>query len=155
MRKYFLLTLLLVVYSTFLIKIMVFRDIPVIRIGHLMFNFGGADANGQSNFIPFKTILPYLFGYKGLIIAGVNIVGNIMLLVPFGFLIAYIYRNLSWKSTLLLAALTGIAIEGMQVVFQTGIFDIDDVILNGLGVMVGYWVYICFAKWTRSRTQLP
>jgi hypothetical protein len=25
-----------------------------------------------------------------------------------------------------------------------GIFDIDDVILNGLGVMVGYWMYILF-----------
>jgi hypothetical protein len=37
-------------------------------------------------------------------------------------------------------------IELTQVVLHLGIFDIDDVILNGLGVMVGFWLYVGFQK---------
>jgi hypothetical protein len=32
-----------------------------------------------------------------------------------------------------------------------GIFDIDDVILNALGVMIGYWTFAILAKWMRSK----
>ena len=50
-----------------------------------------------------------------------------------------------------LAAAAGLAIEGMQVVLRVGIFDIDDVILNALGVMIGYWTFAILAKWMRSK----
>lgn len=153
MQKHLISSFILIAYSAILIKIMVCRDLPLIRIGSLMLNFGGADANGQANFVPFKTILPYLFGYKGLIIAGINLVGNIALLVPVGILIAFMYQNITWKRTLLLAIATGLSIEGMQVVFRTGIFDVDDVILNGLGVMIGYWMFTFFVQWVRSHSK--
>ena len=32
-------------------------------------------------------------------------------------------------------------------VFNTGIFDVDDVILNGFGVMIGYWAFLVLRKW--------
>jgi hypothetical protein len=38
------------------------------------------------------------------------------------------------------------SIELTQVFLNIGIFDIDDVILNGLGVMVGYWLFLLFQK---------
>jgi uncharacterized membrane protein YcjF (UPF0283 family) len=38
------------------------------------------------------------------------------------------------------------SIELTQVFLNIGIFDIDDVILNGLGVMVGYWMFLLFQK---------
>ncbi len=125
---------------------MVFREIPVIRIGHLMLKFGGSDANGQSNFVPFKTIWPYLLGRSGWLIASANIIGNIALLIPFGFLAASVYRNMTFKKCLVLAVLVPVAIEGVQVVLKTGIFDIDDVILNGLGVVIGYFIFKAFAR---------
>lgn len=140
MQKRVVALIAFIAYSALLIKVMVFKDIPLIRIGHLMLNFGGTDANGQANFIPFKTILPYLLGYKGWIIAGINLVGNVGLLVPIGFIAPFIFRNMTWKQSLILAVVSGLAIEGMQVLFQVGIFDIDDVILNALGVIIGYWV---------------
>lgn len=82
-------TCILSAYSALLIKVMVFKDIPLIRIGHLMLNFGGTQS-GEANFVPFKTIVPYLFGDKGLIIVGLNLGGNILLLVPVGFLLPFI-----------------------------------------------------------------
>lgn len=138
MKKRIISAVILIVYSATLIKVMVFKDVPVIKIGSLMFKFGGPQ-EGPANLLPFKTILPYLLGEKGLLIAVINLVGNIVLLVPVGFLVPFVYRNMTWKKTLALAVAAGFAIEGMQALLRVGIFDIDDVILNGLGVMVGYW----------------
>ena len=112
---------------------MVFKDVPLIRLGRLMINFGGTH-EGQANLLPFKTILPYLLGEKGLMIAGINLIGNIVLLIPIGFLTPFVYRNMTWKKSLALAVSIGFAIEGMQALLHVGIFGIDDVILNGLGV---------------------
>lgn len=149
MKKRFIPAIILMVYSAILVKVMVFKDIPPLRIGGLMLNFGGPDAGRPANFIPFKTILPYLLGYKGLIIAGINLVGNIALLVPVGFLAPLVYRSMTWKKSLALAVVAGLAIEVTQVVLRVGIFDIDDVILNGLGVMIGYFVFVFFTKSAR------
>jgi glycopeptide antibiotics resistance protein len=140
---------MLIAYSVILIKVMVFKDMPLIRIGSLMLNFGGSH-EGPANLLPFKTILPYLLGEKGLIIAGINLVGNIVLLVPIGLLVPFAWRNTTWKKSLALAVAAGFSIEGMQAVLRVGIFDIDDVILNGLGVMIGYWTFTIFRKMTSS-----
>ena len=140
---------MLIAWAVILVKVMVLKDLPVITIGALMFNFGGSH-DGPANLVPFKTILPYLFGKKGFIIAFINLAGNIVLLVPIGFLVPFVFRNMTWKKSLAPAVATGFAIEGMQALLHVGIFDIDDVILNGLGVMVGYWAFMMLAKMERS-----
>ena len=139
---------ILIVYSVILIKVMVFKELPLIRIGHLKFNFGGTH-DGPANLVPFKTILPYLLGKRGFIIAVFNLAGNIVLLVPIGFIIPFVLKNTSWKKLLAIAITTGLALEGMQAVFHVGIFDVDDVMLNGLGVMIGYWAFNCFCRLTK------
>ena len=149
MKKHLVSIFILIVYITILIKVMVFKDIPTIRIGSLMLNLSGTNGGHPANFVPFKTILPYLLGDKGLIIAGANLVGNIAPLVPIGFLVPFVCRNMTWKKSLALAAAAGLAIEGMQVVLSLGIFDIDDLILNALGVMIGSWTFAILAKWVR------
>jgi glycopeptide antibiotics resistance protein len=141
MKKRITLTIILIANSAIQIKVMVFKDLPLIRIGSLRFNFGGTHA-GAANLLPFSTILPYLLGKKGWMIAVINLAGNIVLLVPIGFLVPFVYRKMTWKKSLALAVAAGFALEGMQAVFRVGIFDIDDVILNGLGVMIGYWAFM-------------
>jgi glycopeptide antibiotics resistance protein len=133
------------------VKVMVFKDLPLITIGHLMLNFGGTDAGHPANFIPFTTIVPYLFGHKGLIIAGINLVGNIILLVPVGFLVPFVYRSVTWRTSLAIATVTGLLIEVLQVALHVGIFDIDDVILNAFGLMIGYWAYVACRRLMASR----
>lgn len=149
MKKRLIPVVFLLVYCVILIKVLVFKDIPMVRIGSLMLNFGGTNGDNPPNFVPFKTILPYLLGNKGWIIAGLNLLGNIALLVPLGLILPFIYVNMTWKRSLIIAFLAGLTIEVMQVVLQVGIFDIDDVILNGLGVMIGYWTITILAKRAR------
>ena len=145
MKKRLTATIILIVYSAILVDVLVFKYLPLIRIGRMRFRFGGTQ-DGPANFIPFKTILPYLLGEKGFMIAVLNLAGNILLLVPIGFLVPFIYPNMTWKKTLVLAVVTGFALEGMQALLHVGIFDVDDLILNGLGVMAGYWLFMIRAK---------
>jgi len=126
--------LLLFTYSAALIKLLVFK-ITLLKIGHLRFRF--APEVGEGNFLPFKTIASYLRGEPRWSIAMLNLVGNIALFVPVGFLIPLVFRRLNWPVALLSAVAVGLSIETAQVILHVGIFDIDDVILNALGVVIG------------------
>jgi glycopeptide antibiotics resistance protein len=154
MRKRLVPALILAAYGALLVKLMVFKDMPTLRLGHLMLNFGGTEAGHPANFVPFATILPYLFGHKGLIIAGINLIGNLILLVPIGFLAPFVYRRMTGKTALMLGVAAGLAIEVLQTILHVGIFDIDDVILNALGVVVGYGVFVVLAAWVHERKYL-
>jgi glycopeptide antibiotics resistance protein len=132
-------------YGAFLVEVMVLKVVPLIKIGGVMLNFGGTQ-DGQPNFVPFKTIGPYLLGYKGLIIAGINLAGNILLLVPLGFLMPLVFPGMTAKKAFALATAACLAIEVLQVVMRVGIFDIDDVILNVLGCMAGYGAFVILAR---------
>lgn len=150
-KKRLISAFILIAYSAILIRLLVFKMVSF-RIGHLMFKFTGG-GTGPANFVPFKTILPYLHGQKGLMIAIFELGGNIGLLVPIGFIVPLVYRKMTWQKSLAVAVAAGLAIEGMQVLLRVGIFDVDDVILNGLGVMIGYWVFATLAKWVRPRLK--
>ena len=145
MKKRLLPACMLAVYSAILIKVLVFKDLPVIEIDAVIFNFGGTQ-EGPANLVPFKTILPYLLGKKGFLIAFINLAGNILLLTPVGFIVPLVNLNMTWRKSLALAIAAGSVIEGMQVLLHVGIFDIDDIVLNALGVIFGYWAFIIFAN---------
>src|ERR687893_3150878 len=151
MKKRLISGFILIAYSAFLINLLVFK-IYLLKIGLLRFTF--PPAAGQANFLPFKTILPYLLGEPTWSFGIINLGGNIALFVPIGFLVPFVYGKMTWQKSLALAVAVGLAIEGMQVVFRVGIFDIDDVILNALGVMPGYWVFTILVKWVRPRYKV-
>lgn len=124
-----------------LVTVLVFKNVPTIHLGVVMLKFGGVN-EGAANLIPFKTILPYLLGDMGLVIGGLNILGNILLLVPLGFLAPLLKPEMRAGKALILAIASGLLIETAQLLMRVGRFDIDDVILNGLGVMLGFWLFL-------------
>lgn len=70
-----------------------------------------------------------------------NIFGNIILFIPYGFL-GILYPKLKNIFLLLLIFFIVInIIEFSQYYFKRGFADIDDIILNTLGVIVGYFIY--------------
>ena len=94
------------------------------------------------NFIPFKEILRYDLGtnifYK-------NTFGNMLLFLPYGVFIAKYVKTDKISIVLLLAFITSLSIEVIQ--FLIGrVFDIDDIILNVLGCLIGYVFYRWFKK---------
>lgn len=92
---------------------------------------------GTNNFIPFKEIFRYpitsfLF-YK-------NVIGNIFLFIPFGIFVTYYVKNKTFIPTVFLSILVSSSIEFVQsIIGRTS--DIDDVILNTIGGILGYIIY--------------
>lgn len=93
---------------------------------------------GTNNFIPFKEILRYEIGSKVFI---KNIVGNIILFIPFGFFVAHLMKSKKLYPTLVVSMITSIVIEYTQLKIGRT-FDIDDIILNISGGFLGYLIYI-------------
>jgi len=81
----------------------------------------------------------------------INIFGNILMFVPFGFL-GIIFPKLNNFWIMILDFLFAIIlIESLQYFTRLGVFDIDDVILNTVGVAIGFWIYQLFEKKFNTR----
>lgn len=97
------------------------------------------------NLIPLQTIRLFwrLLGHsKYRIHALVNLLGNIIMFIPLGYLLPMCFSGLQrlWK-TLLVSALLIISVELMQLVTLLGSCDVDDLLLNLPGALVGYGLF--------------
>ena len=91
----------------------------------------------SSNFIPFKEMLRYEFGTK---LFFKNVVGNMIMFIPFGFFTSYFLKLKKIYSVFILTLLTSITIETTQLLIGR-VFDIDDILLNILGGLIGYFIF--------------
>ena len=76
-----------------------------------------------------------------------NMVGNTLLFVPAGILLPKLYRK--WRPFwrfVLKAILTIALVETIQLFALLGVFDVDDIILNVLGMSFGYFLYYLFMR---------
>lgn len=97
------------------------------------------DSNfGVSNFIPFKEIFRYSFGSPKFM---KNVIGNIVLFIPYGFLASYLLNNKKFSVITILTLTVSVTIEAVQ--YYIGrVFDIDDIILNLFGSVIGFLLFI-------------
>ena len=104
--------------------------------------------SGAINLVPFKEMFRYTFGsYKFI----KNVLGNILLFLPFGFFVSY-YLNVGKCSTpIIVSLIVSFSAEAIQ--YYIGrVFDIDDIILNVLGGFLGYLLFIVL---TAIKSKLP
>jgi glycopeptide antibiotics resistance protein len=141
----------LIAYYAILIKLVVFKAIPTIRLGHLRLKFAGPHT-GPANLVAFKTIVPQLIGHGNHLINMVNLIGNIIPFMPIGLLVPLVFRSISWQKALILGVVTGLTFEVMEVIFCVGIFDVDDVMMNAIGVMAGYGGFVMFKRRAQTRS---
>lgn len=96
------------------------------------------------NLIPFRTMSPYLknitenFAFK-------NIAANIVIFIPLGFFISQIKSKNVFK-TLIICLCVILTIECIQLIFKIGFFDIDDIILNFIGSLIGVFISLFVRK---------
>lgn len=92
------------------------------------------------NLVPFKTISRYLRFVKGTN-AWYNLLGNIILFTPFGFALPFFWKRFSkFKRVFITIFIFSFAIEFIQYFIGRSV-DIDDLILNTLGGVLGYYLY--------------
>ncbi|MGB6177682.1 VanZ family protein [Carnobacterium sp.] len=76
-----------------------------------------------------------------------NLYGNILWFVPMGFLVAYLLSKKSYMlKTIAIGFCFSFSIETLQFVFGTGITDIDDLLFNTLGTLIGLISFVISKK---------
>lgn len=115
--------LFFILYMMCLFYVVTFQDIDVPTEGY--------------NIVPFKEMFRYHIGshmfFK-------NVIGNMLMFVPFGFFVSYILRKTKLVWVILITLIISLTIEFTQANIGR-IFDIDDVILNVIGGSIGYYLF--------------
>ena len=101
---------------------------------------------GYNNFIPFKEIMRYDIAAP---LFWRNVVGNIVVFAPFGYIITDIIYMFTKRMNVFISfgftVLMSSSIEFIQM-FIGRSFDIDDIILNSLGGLIGFIAFVIMKK---------
>lgn len=77
----------------------------------------------------------------------INLLGNVVLFIPAGILLPMLWKRLkNFLLFFLVCFLAIAAVEVLQLVTLLGSCDVDDLILNLLGMIIGYLLYLIFRK---------
>ena len=109
-------------------------------------SFGRTDTDrGYAyNLVPLKEITRYFRYYRtlGMPLFLINIVGNMVAFMPFGFFLPIISRrSRKWYNTVSSGLIFSLILETLQLIFKVGSFDVDDMLLNTVGAGLGFLVY--------------
>ena len=74
-----------------------------------------------------------------------NIIGNIVLFIPFSFFIAHIFKVKNHLIMYLFTLLISLTIETTQLYIGRS-FDVDDILLNVIGGIIGFLIYNFVSK---------
>ncbi|PEL19279.1 VanZ family protein [Bacillus wiedmannii] len=128
---------------------------PAFYLGNLKYFFETGDWHaihgGLINLVPLKSTIKYLSGFDtthlldpyNIEIVLMNTLGNVIIFIPFGFLLPLLFKqinNVKMASKIFIKFI--LLIESLQLITFTGVFDIDDIILNMLGALIGYASFI-------------
>ena len=111
----------------------------------------------MTNYVPFKTIRLYIRALQhhyvetGIPLA--NLFGNLILFVPMAVFLPMLFPSMRrfWVWLLTMAGIL-LAVEGLQLLLACGTCDVDDLLLNLSGALIGYGIYsIPFTRRTLTR----
>lgn len=106
------------------------------------------NASSGINIVPFTEILRYEVGSTQFY---VNVIGNILVFLPFGYFVSSYIKATKVSHILLVTLITSFTIEFVQHYIGRS-FDIDDILLNVIGSIIGFLLYIGF---TAIKKHLP
>ena len=121
------------------------RDLVDGRVQPLVFE-AAAIFPFRINLIP----LVRLFDYDSIRDMIWNVVGNVVMYIPSGIVLPIVYRKLDscWK-VIAAGAFISLCIEILQLPFASRASDVDDLILNTLGVAIGWGIYAAVKRLKR------
>ena len=93
-----------------------------------------------SNYIPFKEMFRYTL-WSNLFIK--NVIGNMVMFVPYGFFLGFFVKVNKVSTAFILTSIVSITVEIIQKNIGR-VFDIDDIILNVIGGIIGFVIYKIF-----------
>jgi len=106
--------------------------------------FGRNEAFTEYNLVPFHTIMNYInaSGYINTSIVITNLAGNILAFMPLGFFLPLLFkRYIKFRNTIFIVIASTLMVECLQYIYRVGSFDVDDLILNTVGGILGFGVF--------------
>ena len=104
------------------------------------------------NLVPFQEIRRFwIYREKvGFLAAFLNLAGNVIGFLPFGFIVPVMHKKMEsfWKVSLL-GFMFSLCVETIQLITKVGCFDVDDLMLNTLGAMIGCGAFLICNKFRR------
>jgi glycopeptide antibiotics resistance protein len=134
---------LFVIYLLVLVYVIILKEGMALAFAELGRQIPFSQKITYINFIPLvNTIVPYLKGGPSTHIAVENLLGNIFAFSPLGFFLPLLFKSCKrLKVNFLISLCVSLFIEIVQLIFYLGTCDIDDLILNVLGSLLGYGAY--------------
>ena len=103
------------------------------------------------NFVPFV----YWFDYPTMKEALLNLIGNTTMFIPLGIVWPAVFKKLDTHGKVIAAGVgVTLTIEILQLPFFGRATDIDDLILNSAGYLMGYGIYLLVRKLRKGRNKL-
>lgn len=96
------------------------------------------NTSGGYNLIPFTEITRYEIGSK---LFMYNVIGNIVIFIPFGYFVSGYIKASKVSHILAVSIISSLTVEVVQLQIGRS-FDIDDIILNVCGAIIGFLLYI-------------
>ena len=109
----------------------------------LLFNmviFARYNTINSFNLIPFKSII-HIFNNGNIYSIIINIFGNLLIFMPLEYFIIELFKINKFILNFSISFIIILIIEIIQYIFKVGVFDIDDLILCTLGMMLFYIIY--------------
>lgn len=127
-----------ILYLLILSKIIIIKHYPFTIVLEGINNFNLERRIFYSNFVPFKGI----FNYYNIKITLVNVLGNIIIFIPLGFLLPLVIeKSIKIRSIIIIGIIISLLLEVTQFITGLGYFDINDIFLNNIGTVIGGIVY--------------
>ncbi|MFV0503117.1 MAG: VanZ family protein [Lachnospirales bacterium] len=121
-------------YLIFLFKLLFFKNFSPIEILDT-----SRAMSRRTNLNPFETITNYyIYSSKNFFVSGTNLFGNIIIFIPIGFLL----KLFNTRFTSIFIFFITCFVELIQYILAIGVADIDDIILNYIGGLIGIALYI-------------
>ena len=147
--------LVMLVFFFYSVSIFSQTIIPNFQFSNGQIIFDTSTAFVRSNFTPLQTIMLYYDQLNGPLanIAFYNLAGNIVLFIPFGFLIPLLWKKFrGWRIMHIVAFIIPLFIEGTQYFIGRSI-DVDDVLLNAIAIVIGFMLFKIFRRLRKMSTS--
>lgn len=148
---------LILLYTFFIFYIFLFLSIIIFKYVSPLELLNESRAIYRSvNLLPFHTIEGYLTGTISVsrTVMLNNILGNIGLFIPLGIYLQLFRKDKKALTGILLVFIISLSAEAVQFIFGIGAADVDDILLNCTGGIIGILCYKLLAVFIKDDSKI-